>query len=416
MPYPALVSFLKNICLDNPFLEVASDESLCGDPLSVWEWEVERPHGSEQDPTPLFQVADPMHTLQEHLRLQMLSAAQDEQLRRAGFVIIGCIDSRGYLRESLEDLARGTGLPRPLLEQALTLIHRFSPAGVGARDLRECLLLQADPRRRDRPVIEALLALPVEQLAQRDARNLARSCGASVSEVNGALRYLSTLSPDPGSQFPSIEPVCYLCPEIVITTQGNEIHCTIQSGCELVSVSDDLYHALTSDPALDKDTSDYIREKYQEANALIQQLNLRRRTLESLMLLLIQVQRDYFLYPKGPLKPLTMRQAAAILGVHPSTISRCVTGRYIQTKHGIVPLRQLFTQSIPSTTAGVHSAGEAKCAIRALIQQESPNLPLSDQELARQLENRGILLSRRTVAKYREQLGIAGSRARHRKG
>lgn len=419
LPYPSLVSFLERYSLDNPFLELNASQPVCGDPCfdsPAVSWQGKSWAGSEMDPTPLFHSPDPMQSLQEHLRLQLLSSRPSPEVLRAGSCIIEGIDDRGYFCESTEAVARATHLSESTAQEALNLIQTFSPSGVGAANLRECLLLQADPARQDRAILRSILEGPLEKIERRDLRYFAKQCGASVQDIAAAFQYLSTLSPFPGSSFQPSEPIHYVYPEIEITAANGKLSFSFHSGCDLISVNESLFQSLSQSPLTDQETRAYIREKYTEATALAQELTLRRSAVEKLILFLMREQRDYFLSPKGQLKPITMRQAAEAIGMHPSTISRCVNGRYIQTKDGVIPLKSLFSTSLASDSQEEVSSVEVKRAIRSLIEQESREHPISDQAIMERLSADGIRLSRRTVAKYRSQLGIPGSRARCRKG
>lgn len=415
MPYPALASFLARFSMDNPFLELESDAFWTQEPPHI-EYERADFDSSPMDPTPLFHSGDPMDSLQAHLRLQLATATRDPDLLRGGSAVIECIDDRGYFDSSLTVLEENTGLSGAVLKQALALIQSFSPRGVGASDLKECLLLQADPAECDPNILRALLDAPLAKLEHRDARYFASLCGVSVKEIHAAFQYLATLSPHPGNAYAPRTPTHYIFPEIEIIIQNGALDFSFRSGCELISINQALFQSISDTPLTDAGTLEYVHKKYQEATLLMQQLLLRRNAEEKLILYLLQEQEEYFLLPHSKLKPITMRQAANAIGMHPSTISRCVNGRYIQTKDGVIPLKQLFSTRLSHAATEEVSAVEVKKAIRAMIQQEAPDAPISDQVIVEQLNAAGTQISRRTVAKYREQLGIPGSRARCRKG
>ena len=413
LPYPSLVSFLERHAMENPFLEMRDDWPQCGDPVSASWAEI---YTSSMDPTPLFQCQDPMDSLQEHLYLQLAAAKVSPQLTFAGRRIIERIDSRGYLSDTPEDIAQQTGLPESELRQALSLIQTFSPRGVGASNLQECLLLQADSKKCSIDLLRNLLEGPVEKLEHRDKRYFAKRCDVSVSEVGAAFRYLATLSPFPGSVFESVEPTHYIYPEIEVTVSDGALDFSFQSGCDLVSVNETLFQAVSDQAGTAPNDREYIRKKYGEATALVQELLLRRNAVEKLILFLLQVQRDYFLFSGGKLKPVTMRQAAAAMGVHPSTVSRCVNGRYIQTKDGILPLKAMFSAGLTAEKGAEFAPSEIKKAIQMIIQAEDAAHPVTDQAIAESLSGQGMNIARRTVAKYREQIGIPVSHIRRRKG
>ena len=413
LPYPSLVSFLERHALENPFLEMRDDWPQCGDPVSA-AWA--DGYASSMDPTPLFHCQDPMDSLQEHLYLQLAAAEVAPEITFAGRRLIERIDSRGYLSDTPENIAEQTGLPETTLREALKLIRTFSPKGVGAGDLKECLLLQADPQKCSIGLLRNILEGPVEKLERRDVRYFAKGCGVSVSEVGAAFQYLATLSPFPGCAFDSAEPTHYIYPEIEVTVSDGVLDFSFQSGCDLVSVNETLFQAISGQAVTTPDDREYVREKYGEATALVQELLLRKNAVEKLILFLLQVQRDYFLFPGGKLRPVTMRQAAAAMGVHPSTVSRCVNGRYIQTRDGILPLKAMFSAGLTAEQGEEVAPSEIKKEIQMIIQGEDAEHPVTDQAITERLSGQGMNIARRTVAKYREQMGIPVSHIRRRKG
>ncbi|MCC8139030.1 MAG: RNA polymerase factor sigma-54 [Lachnospiraceae bacterium] len=412
--YPALVSFLEKHCLENPFLEFHSAEIAESVPFE--EKEIYKERGDRMDPVPLFRSADALDSLDEHLRIQLLSSDAPTDVIRAGLRIIEYIDERGYCRESPEDIAAYEKLSVKATRAALDLIKTFSPRGVGAADLRECLLLQADPGLCKPDILQAILSAPIQALESGDWQRLAAIAGCDIAEIREHIAYLSTLSPYPGSGFDSGTPTPYTYPEIEIKSDGEQLSFSFRSGCELITVDAALFETLSDQAAGDPEASQYISARFREANELVNELKLRRHVVEMLIVYIIKEQTDYFTLPEGPLKPITMRMAAAALGVHPSTISRCVSGRYICTPRGTLPMKALFSSGYVSDSGTAVSSVEIKRLLRRMISGESPANPLSDLELTAKFAADGIRLSRRTVAKYREQLGIPGSRVRRRKG
>ena len=419
MPYLSLQRFLRNYTLDNPFIELNEVETPCGDlcrPDDLLDYEEDRKgpviSGTDTDPVPLFRSPDPVGSLQEYLRLQLISSCTDRELLSAGEYLIRCIDDRGYLGEPPEQ----SRFSPQLLDRAGDLIRTFQPAGVGARTPEECLLLQADPKLCPPELIRAIFSVTPKDFSQRTVQKLGKICGTTAAAVQNGLRHLKALDPYPGRAFASSKGAAqYIYPEIEIITRGQELSFRLRSGSDLITINSGLYRETLCSGCIDAQTKKYISTRFREANELLNELSLCRNTEERLLNYVLKVQHDYFLHPDGALKPITMNQAAAALGLHPSTVSRCVSGRYIQSARGVMPYKALFSVSIPSEDGQGCSAAEVKRKISGMIASEGKKHPLSDGAIAEQLKEQGVSVSRRTVAKYREQLEIPESRARMRK-
>jgi RNA polymerase sigma-54 factor len=421
LPYPDLLRFIEKVTLDNPFIEL--DYAL--DPTTV--------NPSSCRPDELISSPDPMDTLALSLRLQLITHGCRPDVLEAGLCVIDFIDDRGYCPYGADEIARRGGLRQETVSEALELIKTFEPRGVGAYDLRECLLLQADESHPDYDAIRRLLNVPEELILSGNTKRLCGLCETDPDSLRAILRYLSGLSPFPGGAFPQSAPPGYVFPEIEVNMVDGGVELVIHGGDGFVSVGADYYHSALEAAAGDLCACEFIRSKYSEATALVHQLSLRRKALESLMLYLLDVQREYLTVGGRPPNPVTMREAAIAIGMHPSTVTRCVNGKYIQTKRGAIPLRSLFSSPLPANAQargadggadggtgtgtgtgkgmGVSQAA-AKDAIRSLIGEESPGSPVTDQAIADHLLARGISISRRTVAKYRGQMGIGGAASR----
>lgn len=417
LPYHALTEFVEKATLENPFL--AYDYTNHEEEFSMLYAPQRRDSGEEHpflDPASFCECQDPMESLQESLRLQMLSSCASSAVTAAGLYIIQRIDRRGYCSMSLAEMVMSSPYSEIDLRQALSLIQTFSPKGVGAFSLCECLKLQIDVSHPDYQKICTLLNLPLEVLERRNLKELARCCCFSTSTVQRILNYLSTLNPAPGLAYLAPEPVGYILPEIAILSQHNEAELWLRDGTRLVVLDEAYFRQLSDYKYLDADTEEYISVKYQEAKALAEGLAMRQKVMEQLMKYLLIAQRDYFLNPAGQLKPLTMRQAAQALQIHPSTITRCVNDKYIQTRTGVIPLRSLFSAGLPSCSEQSVSPDTIKRMLLSTIQAEAPDHPLDDTALTARLIAAGITISRRTVTKYRQQIGIPNSKERTKKG
>ncbi|MCD8321887.1 MAG: RNA polymerase factor sigma-54 [Oscillospiraceae bacterium] len=412
MSYTALSQFLERQSLENPFLEYHSELEIhtqlyAADSLLSWQSRREK---KTAEPTPVFAASDTLSSLREHLRLQLGQSPASPVVRRAGYRLIDYLDDNGYCRESSAEISRLEGLPAEDVEAALRLIKTFSPTGVGAENLEECLLLQANQTKYDPALLRRLLHTDPVLLASRNYQKIAAQCKATPQQVRSHLEHLASLNPYPGAEFSSRYVTHYIQPEITVTAENGQLHFTFHSGCDLLSIDAGLLQYIQAQDALDNDTEYYLHRKYREAVDLIQELTIRKNTVERLLHYILHLQSDYFL--GGALKPVTMRAAAEALNIHPSTVSRCVSDRYIQTGAGVVPLKRMFSTGYALDTDRAVSSVEVKQKIAALIQNETR--ALSDQRLAELLGQEGIPISRRTVAKYREQLHIPESRIRER--
>ncbi len=412
LSYTALSQFLERQSLENPFLEYHSElevhtQLYAADSLLSWQ---NRRRAGSVEPTPVFAAPDTLSSLREHLRLQMGQAPANPSVCRAGYRLIDYLDNNGYLQESPAEISRLEGLSAKDVEAALRLIKTFSPTGVGAENLAECLLLQANQAKYDPVLLRNLLHTDPALLASRNYQKIAAQCKTTPQKVRSHLEHLASLNPYPGAEFSSCAVTHYIQPEISVTAENGHLRFTFHSGCNLLSIDDGLLQYIQAQDALDDDTEYYLRRKYQEAVELMQELTLRKNAIERLLHYILHIQADYF--QGGTLKPVTMRAAAEALNIHPSTVSRYVSDRYIQTEAGVMPLKRMFSTGYETDTGGSVSSEEVKRKIAALIQNETR--ALSDQNLTELLGHEGIPISRRTVAKYREQLHIPESRIRER--
>jgi len=405
LPLPQLQSFLSKAVLDNPFLEVRQVVDIpCGRMLSD-EWtstERERDLPLYRDPAVTEQ-----RTLSEMLRLQISLLHLPECTVRQLRFLIELLDRNGYLRESDEELAGLLGIDAGRVAALRNILQSLSPRGLGARDLAECLLLQVGEDAPDRMLLREVIASGLPALGARRYRELAARCHVSVERIRAVAKQIQSMDPKPGSAYEACQTPEYIYPDAKVRRCGDRLELQVKGSPSAMLQFDSAYLEGTED----RDAKAFLREKRGEALTLIHSLEMRYHAIERLLDYLMAEQGEFFV--KGPrfLHPLSMKTAAEALNVSPSTITRCVQGKYIEAPWGIVPIRRLF-----STAAG----GAAVCPehiqawLTQWIRQEDPAAPLSDELLAGQLKELGIDISRRTVTKYREQLGIAGQRERRR--
>ncbi len=353
-------------------------------------------------------------SLREHLMEQMeLSIAQPAR-RLIAEQLMAHLDSDGYLREPLEDIAKRLSAPLEEVEDVLHTLQSLEPAGVFARDLAECFRLQlADRGELDAPM-DALLD-NLELLAARDFKGLSRACGVPEEELPRLANRLKRLDPRPGASF-SGDPVQVVIPDVFVRAapDGSWLVELNQETLPKVLVNNE-YRALVRASATREKDREFISECASRASWLVKSLQQRARTILSVAREIVRQQDAFFTRGVSGLKPLTLRQLAETLGLHESTISRVVANKYMATPRGIFEFRYFFTTAIASTSGEEAISAEAvRHRIRALIEAEEPNAVLSDDAIVKILKREGIDIARRTVAKYREAMGIPSSPKRRR--
>lgn len=371
-------------------------------------------------------------SMTEQLLEQWRLADVEESLRPLGERIIAYIEDDGYLRTPLEtvmDQAPGAhnGQPPPTREQmerALTAVQLLlDPPGIGARDVRECLLLQVDAlaARGDAgddgaapwSVVRRLIADHLEDLAQNRLPKIAEKTGLSLAEIKRAMERMAVLSLAPGRQLVQTPPAVIVPDAFVEYDEEQDRYVAYLNDSRVPNLRiNQEYARMARDRGVPKGTRDFLKKSLSNATWLIDAVEQRRRTLLRVINVVIDAQRDYFDYGPQHLKPLPMTQVAEQLGVHVATVSRAVADKYLQTPRGVVPLRGFFTGGTQTASGEDVSWDAVKAALKEIIDAEDKSNPLSDEALAKEVRKRGIDIARRTVAKYRDQLGIPSARLR----
>lgn len=351
-------------------------------------------------------------SLTDHLLSQLGVIECTDEERRAAEVVIGNLDEVGFLRDvSIEDIALSEELPLDTVEEGLLIVQELEPLGVGARDLSECLLIQAAKHFPGNTVLREVLRYHLNDLERKDYPGIARALGVSKSDVMDAHRNIQTLDPRPGRAYTDSEPT-YITPDIYIVRRGDEWVAVLNDdGLPRLRVSDYYRRALRSSGK--DDAKSYVQERMRSAMWLIRSIEQRQRTIVKVTESIIKFQLDFFEQGIHHLKPLVLREVAEDIGMHESTISRVTTNKYVHTPRGIYELKFFFNSSI-KTDGGDDIAAEAvKQRIKLIIENENRRKPYSDQKMVEiLLEDHGIDIARRTVAKYREALGFLSSSKR----
>jgi RNA polymerase sigma-54 factor len=356
--------------------------------------------------------------LADHLTQQLGLSEATGLLREASAFLIGNVDPEGYLRMTLEEVAAGVPCPIECAAKALALVQSFDPAGVGARNLSECLLTQARAANVDSPLLVELVTHRFAELGSKPVTVLARQMNVSVEQLQQAIEWIRQLDPKPGRRYDSSRTI-YVEPDVaVVKSEEDYVVLFNDDGLPRLRVSRLYRHMLrANDGALDGEGKSYLREKIRAAQWLMKSLDQRKRTIVRVAESIVKKQRDFFEYGVAHLRPLVLRDVAEDIGMHESTVSRVVSNKWMACPRGLVPMKFFFHSAIASIGGGEDVSSLAvKGKIRSLVESEDPSHPMSDARLSELLARDGIRIARRTVAKYREELHIPASSIRKTDG
>ncbi|WJQ00052.1 RNA polymerase factor sigma-54 [Geobacillus stearothermophilus] len=397
-----LEAFLYERSLENPFLEIRRTRVR------------QRPSRTERDQKQwLENIGARAETLVGHLLSQLPALKLADREERIVRYLIASLDEDGYLRVPLAELAARFSASEQEMERGLRLVQSLDPPGVGARDLAECLLLQLERLPERDELAETIVRDHFIPFAEKSWKTLSKQLGVSLGELQRVFELIRTLEPRPGIHYSSETPPLVV-PDVIVTRKGD--------GDWIVAYNDDNHPELGWNreyerriaASSDRHAEQFIKEKYRQFTWLAKSLEQRKQTLLRLMAVIVERQRPCLEFGFAALKPMTMREVAEELGVHESTVSRAARHKYVQTPFGTIELRRFFSNAATvKETIEVASSAQVKSIIQELIAAEDRQAPLSDQQLADLLHGRyGIAISRRTVAKYREQLRIPSSAKR----
>ena len=365
-------------------------------------------------------TAAPEQTLNEYLVDQWRFVEIDERIRTAGSLIIGYVDESGYLRTPLEELVASTDAVRAALTpaelaEALRAVQTLEPLGVGARDLKECLHIQLAAEGaagRDVSLELTIVERFLHDVEMNRLPQIARRSGRSVEDIKKALENLSHLNPAPGSLIaPGRAPVIF--PEILVEIdEDGELIVKMADGNTPQLRISQSYRRLARDRKTDKDARQFLQKNIRSAQWLVGAIQQRRQTIYRVAVEVFRVQRDFLDVGEEALKPLPMADVAGRVGVHVATVSRAVSGKYVQTPRGIYPLRMFFSGGTKRADGQDVAWDAVKAKLKEIVDAEDKSSPLNDDQLAAELQKHGLKIARRTVAKYRRLMDIPPARKR----
>ncbi|MCS7063761.1 MAG: RNA polymerase factor sigma-54 [Methylacidiphilales bacterium] len=351
-------------------------------------------------------------TLTEHLLRQLLIATPPPPIRKAAEEIIWNLDENGFLHVSLYDIAQSTKTDYETVQKALELVQSFEPAGVAARDLSESLALQLQRYHPNSKLEIQIVTHHLEALARRHYNEIARALNVSRKRVIQASKLIQKLNPHPASNYAPTPRFNIIYPEIEIEKINDQWVVTLLED-ELPKIRiNTTYKDLLAAQAHNPEIKEYLKEKLRSGQFLIKAIKLRQDTLRRIAERILHHQKAFF--EKGPdhLAPLTMNQIAQELNIHETTVSRSIANKALRCPHGVFPLRHFFSTAVKTKTGESLANTTAKEIVAEIIKNEDPQNPLSDQEIYEKLSERGLVLARRTIAKYRKELGILPSHLR----
>jgi RNA polymerase sigma-54 factor len=352
-------------------------------------------------------------TLQQHLMSQLNQQMLNGDDRKTAELIIGNIDDNGFLQATPEDMALNTGIAQDDFENMLTLIQSFYPPGVGARDLGECLLIQLKREGKGASLEYKIIGEHMQDLGKRRFPEIARRMGISVEQVQKCANNIAQLDPRPGAIFAEA-PQNYVLPDVTVEKINGEYQ-VILNGEQIPHLRiSNTYKDIMSQDGNGGEVKDYIRDKIRSGKFLIKSIHQRQQTISNIAHQIVSRQREFFDHGSSHLKPMTMVQIADAVGVHETTVSRAISGKYMSTPQGVFEMKYFFTPGYQTASGESMSNTSVKEAILDLVKDEDGNAPLSDKEIVEILGKRGIPIARRTVAKYRTELNILPSNMRRK--
>jgi RNA polymerase sigma-54 factor len=439
LPQLELSQTLQNELVENPFLEEITEESADEDSNS------EEPPESEASQNPEtevqvsgevdFSVSDyfdtrsydgrdlgyfspdvtPSQTLEhyvsegtdlyDHLDWQLRLSDATPEIREAAEPVIGNIDENGYLQATDEEIAEYAGCPLDVARKAIGLIQTFDPVGIGARDIKECLLLQLKPLNLTGTLVENLIANNLGEIEKRKFQQLATRYACSTEDIKEAVKIIGELEPKPGRGFSGSQPI-YVRPDVYVVKADDGFQIVLNDdNIPNIRINNYYKKLLQVKEALDKNEKAYLEDRLRSAVWLLKSLDHRNKTIYRVTESILNFQKNFFEQGVSQLNPLNLKDVAQELEMHESTISRATSNKYLSCSHGLFNFRYFFSSSLKTDTGSVSSTS-VKDIIKKLVSEEDPKKPVSDQKISELLKKFNIKVARRTVAKYREEMSI----------
>jgi RNA polymerase sigma-54 factor len=440
LPQLELQQTLNNELVENPFLEESSDEIEPlpeentvseEEPFDGVKEDAEEPFDSlmntgvddyfdsrshdgrdlgyfspDNNPTQSFdQYTSKDGDLHDHLEWQLRFMDLSPDVKLAAENVIGNMDDNGYLQATQEEIVAYTGVSADSVEEATKIVQGFDPPGVGARDLKECLILQLVPLELSGSLVEKLIQNNLKDIQRRKYSEMAESYKVGLEDIKQAIKVIEGLVPKPGSSLSASDTI-YIKPDVYVVRDGEDFRILLNDE-NMPSLRINGYYRklLMQQNSLEKEEREYLRESLRSAVWLLKSLDHRNKTIYRVTKSILNYQRDFFEKGTSALKPQNLKDVAIDLGMHESTISRATSNKYLSCQHGLFGFRFFFSSGL-QTENGMVSSTSVKETIQKIVDEEDSRKPLSDQKISDILKGSSIKVARRTVAKYREELRI----------
>ncbi|MGI6452514.1 MAG: RNA polymerase factor sigma-54 [Syntrophomonadaceae bacterium] len=420
-----LMEHIQKELVENPFLEEKEEqvEERDYNLAKIREWLDSYGHHNialtqreQYEESSIDQFLTQRPSLYEHLEFQLRLESKDQEDTIIGTYLIGSIDSNGYINVGLEEVAQKYNVSIERVEEVLGIIQSFHPHGVGARNLSECLLLQLKHYGKDCPVARQIVENYLADLGRGNLNKIAHELSLPVQKIQEICDTIRTLDPRPGRQYSYDAGIKYIMPDVFVEKiEGEYVVIVNEFQFPRLRINN-FYETLMRQPeSFSPDTRKYLEDKMGSAIWLIKSIEQRRRTLYKVALTIVEIQKEFLDKGIEYLKPLKLREIADLVDVHESTVSRATSNKYIQTPQGLFEMKYFFSGGVNLFCGNeCVSSRSIKYIIEEIVSGEDPTRPLSDQAIAKKLMDRGIRISRRTVAKYRQEMGIQSTMARKR--
>lgn len=350
-------------------------------------------------------------TLSDHLHWQLSLSPAEANVRDAAESIIGNLNEDGFLTASAEEIAQSGGHSLETVKEALKLVQEFDPAGVAARDLRECLRLQLQVLGLGNGLAWQIVHDHLSMVQNKQFKELARAVNRAMPDIETALKVIRKLDPRPGQRYNKTEPQL-IEPDVFFVKNSDEYQVAINDDDLPQLRLNTSYRKLLDRGASERDVRTYVKDRYTSAMQLIKNIEQRRQTIEKVCNAIIKRQRDFLDHGIDQLKPMMIKEVAEEVGVHASTVSRAVANKYAHTPQGVYELRYFFSEAVQGPSGADTSLITLKRKVKKMIEDEDPTHPLTDDQITRILQSNGIMVTRRTVAKYREDMKIPSTHQR----
>ena len=373
-----------------------------------------RPHTPQEvkELPPIENTLATSSSLADHMMWQLSLLSEDEKLREIGSAIIGNLNDDGMLVASLDEIAAMGPWPIEQVEKALKVVQGFDPIGVAARDLQECLLLQIRHIGLEGTPTERIVTEHLRLLQGHNVPEIAKRLGMSIDDLKEHIEIIRHLDPKPGSRYNPSQSH-YVIPDVyVVKVEDQYVAVLNEEGLPQLRISPVYRRLLDKSADNTSETRAYVKDKFRSALWLIKSVEQRQKTIHKVATSIINFQRDFLDHGIEYLKPLVLRDVASDIGMHESTVSRVVTNKYMHTPQGVFEMKYFFHSGISSSYGESASSVTIKQRIRKIIEAEDPRKPLSDSKIVSILQHEGLVLARRTIAKYREELKISTSNQR----